>query len=94
MRPLGLEDLGLRVSPSGSAYKYYRLVPAGTGTGCKRPMTSEPNDLSKRFWVHIPYSWTLKIAKRMDPILPLVSVLRYWWPLCWALLEVQVATIL
>ena len=34
-------------------------------------------------------TWTSKMAKTMDHILPTVSILRYW-AICWALLEVQV----
>ena len=38
--------------------------------------------------VYVVFTWTSKMAKTMDPILPIL----FWdiVPLCWALLEVQV----
>ena len=36
-------------------------------------------------------TWTSKMAKIMDPILPILSVFWDMGPLFWALLEVQVA---
>ena len=43
------------------------------------------------FWAPIilPFTFTSKMAKRMDPMLPTLSVLGYWEPLFWALLELQ-----
>ena len=36
------------------------------------------------------YAWTSKMAKIMDPKLPILYFLEYWGALFWAFLEVQV----